>query len=143
MLCFYLNLLGPKYIGFIFVLKIIPRNVYKDDCRIWSSKRYIFKDVFICFNISLFTYFSVSSIFLGKREGEECDYWSFLLKMFLCNYFNNLRLAVLPNFPFTTSETMRDYYLWTWYTSCLTSCRTTQDSRNQELSGKFLNVIER
>ena len=22
----------------------------------------------------------------------------------------------LPNFPFTTSETMRDYYLWTWYT---------------------------
>ena len=22
---------------------------------------------------------------------------------------------VLPNFPFTTSETMRDYYLQTWY----------------------------
>ena len=34
------------------------------------------------------------------------------------NHFHNiLRLFdVLPNFPFTTSETMRDYYLYTWYT---------------------------
>ena len=38
------------------------------------------------------------------------------------NYYNYnhvrniLRLFdVLPNFPCTTSETMRDYYLWTWY----------------------------
>ena len=32
-------------------------------------------------------------------------------------YFHNvLRLFdVLPNFPFTTSETMGDYYLQTWY----------------------------
>ena len=29
---------------------------------------------------------------------------------------NILRLFdVLPNFPFGTSETMRDYYLQTWY----------------------------
>ena len=34
-----------------------------------------------------------------------------------CNHFHNsLRLFdVLPNFPFTTSETMDDYYLSTWY----------------------------
>ena len=33
------------------------------------------------------------------------------------NQFHNiLRLFnVLPNFPFTTSETMCDYYLQTWY----------------------------
>ena len=29
---------------------------------------------------------------------------------------NILRLFdVLPNFPFTTSESMDDYYLYTWY----------------------------
>ena len=39
------------------------------------------------------------------------------LKIVNCNPFNNiLRLFdVLPNFPFTTSETMGDYYLQTWY----------------------------
>ena len=32
------------------------------------------------------------------------------------NFHNILRLFdVLPNFPFTTSETMRDYCLETWY----------------------------
>ena len=32
------------------------------------------------------------------------------------NFHNILRLFdVLPNFPFTTSEAMRDYYLQTWY----------------------------
>ena len=33
------------------------------------------------------------------------------------NHFHNIfRLFdVLPNFPFTTSEAMRDYYLSTWY----------------------------
>ena len=33
------------------------------------------------------------------------------------NHFNNILrpFDVLPNFPFTTSETMRDYYLRTWY----------------------------
>ena len=33
------------------------------------------------------------------------------------NHFHNfLRLSdVLPNFPFTPSETMRDYYLQAWY----------------------------
>ena len=36
----------------------------------------------------------------------------------VCNHFHNiLRLFdVLPNFPFSTSETMHDYYLLTWYT---------------------------
>ena len=33
------------------------------------------------------------------------------------NHFqNSLKLFdVLTSFPFTTSETMRDYYLYTWY----------------------------
>ena len=33
------------------------------------------------------------------------------------NHFHNILslFDVLPNFPFTTSETMRDYYLETWY----------------------------
>ena len=32
------------------------------------------------------------------------------------DFHNILRLfGVLPNFPFTTSETMCDYYLQTWY----------------------------
>ena len=37
--------------------------------------------------------------------------------MFDHNRFHNiLRLFdILPNFLFTTSETMRDYYLSTWY----------------------------
>ena len=36
---------------------------------------------------------------------------------FSYNHFHNiLRLFdVLTSFPFTTSETMRDYYLYTWY----------------------------
>ena len=35
---------------------------------------------------------------------------------FIYNQFHILRLSdVLPNFPFTTSETMGDYYLQTWY----------------------------
>ena len=32
------------------------------------------------------------------------------------HFYNTLRLFdVLPNFPFTTSETMGDYYFQTWY----------------------------
>ena len=32
------------------------------------------------------------------------------------NRFHILRLFdVLPNFPFTTSEAIREYYLYTWY----------------------------
>ena len=32
------------------------------------------------------------------------------------HFYNILKLFdVLPNFPFTTSETMDDYYLETWY----------------------------
>ena len=35
---------------------------------------------------------------------------------FYNHFHNTLRLFdILPNFPFTTSETMRDYYLKTWY----------------------------
>ena len=41
----------------------------------------------------------------------------FELKFATYNQFHNiLRLFdVLPNFPLTTSETMGDYYLYTWY----------------------------
>ena len=33
------------------------------------------------------------------------------------NHFHNILRVfdILPNFPFTTSETMGDYYLSTWY----------------------------
>ena len=36
---------------------------------------------------------------------------------FLYNQFHNILrpFNVLPNFPFTTSEAMGDYYLHTWY----------------------------
>ena len=40
------------------------------------------------------------------------------IKLLVANYnhFHNIsRLFVLINFPFTTSETMRYYYLETWY----------------------------
>ena len=38
-------------------------------------------------------------------------------KRVIHNHFHNIlrRFDVLPNFPFTTSEMMRDYYLQTWY----------------------------
>ena len=41
----------------------------------------------------------------------------FLIRFDTYNNFHNiLRLFdVLPNFPFTTSETMGEYYLYTWY----------------------------
>ena len=33
------------------------------------------------------------------------------------NHFHNVlrHFDILPSFPFTTSETMRHYYLYTWY----------------------------
>ena len=35
----------------------------------------------------------------------------------MCNHFHNIfrPFDVLPNVLFTTKETMRDYYLETWY----------------------------
>ena len=54
--------------------------------------------------------------FLDKfgPTNENCQ---FKLKFGKYNHFHNiLRLFdVLPNFLFTTSETMRSYYLETWY----------------------------
>ena len=49
---------------------------------------------------------------------------------FADDHFDNiLRLFdVLPNFPFTTSQTMRELLLINMaYASCLTSCRTTEE----------------
>ena len=41
---------------------------------------------------------------------------SFSLKQTYNHFHNILRLFdVLPNFSFATSETMHDYYLYTWY----------------------------
>ena len=44
---------------------------------------------------------------------------TFTKKLYFWSYNqlrNTLRLFdILPSFPFTTSETMGDYYLWTWY----------------------------
>ena len=44
---------------------------------------------------------------LKQLYNRSCDY----------NHFQNIFRVfyVLPNFPFTTSGTMRDYYLPTWY----------------------------
>ena len=40
----------------------------------------------------------------------------YIFKLIYNHFHNNLRLFdVLPNFPITTSETMCDYYLETWY----------------------------
>ena len=41
-------------------------------------------------------------------------------RSFLFTFYNQLQnifrhFDFLPNFPFTTSETIRDYYLYTWY----------------------------
>ena len=59
-------------------------------------------------------------------EPSQTSQWSFFAKIlnsfkpltiFDCNHFHNiLRIFdILPNSPFTGSETMRDYYIWTWY----------------------------
>ena len=55
------------------------------------------------------------------------------------NYFHNiLRLFdVLTNFPFTTSETMRDYYLQTWYIRV--ASRVAEQLKTQDL-GKWGNI---
>ena len=47
----------------------------------------------------------------------RCEFSSKESKFQSYNHFHNiLRLfGVLPNFPFTISETMCDYYLQTWY----------------------------
>ena len=59
------------------------------------------------------------------------------------NHFqNNLRLSdVLPIFPFIKSETMRDYYLYTWYTEVVS--RVAEKILGAlETSGKYLHFIE-
>ena len=61
------------------------------------------------------------------------------------NHFHNiLRLFdVLPNFPFTASETMRDFYLWTWYIRFVSRvAERLKTLRNYEISGKCLNFME-
>ena len=44
------------------------------------------------------------------------DEQALLLEGFSNHFHNILRLFdVLPNFSFPTTETMSDYYLWTWH----------------------------
>ena len=65
----------------------------------------------IRFLVCLFNIFSTLykfQRFKSQKSGKKSEIY---------NHFHNiLRLFdVLTNFPFTTSETMRDYYLQTWY----------------------------
>ena len=88
-------------------------------CKDLKSDFYLQKIVFICFNDSPLKimknafYVIVKVLFVLKI-------FKFLSWLFghLDNHFHNiLRLFdVLPNFLFTTSETMRNYYLPTGYT---------------------------
>ena len=45
-----------------------------------------------------------------KRGNVACSFKSLIAATTILRLFN-----VLTSFPFTTSETMRDYYLYTWY----------------------------
>ena len=56
--------------------------------------------------------FSVLGKFGPKNKNRQ-----FNLKFGTYNHFYNILrlLDVLPNFHFTTSEMMGDYYLYTWY----------------------------
>ena len=58
------------------------------------------------------------------------------------NHFHNiLRLFDdLTNFPFTTSETMGDYHLYTWYIRV--ASRVAEHLKTTKISGKCLNFIE-
>ena len=51
------------------------------------------------------------------KVGQKLFQSGTIISMTTYNHFYNiLRLfGVLPNFPFTTSETMSDYYLQLWY----------------------------
>ena len=53
----------------------------------------------------------------SKTEKVNTITIEFCIFELVCNHFHNiLRLFhVLLNFPFTTSEAMRNYYLQTWY----------------------------
>ena len=63
------------------------------------------------------------------------------------NHFHNIfrLLDVLPNFLFTTSETMRDYYLWIWYLRVIERVaerlKTNEDLRNIKKISKLLKII--
>ena len=68
-------------------------------------------------------------------------------KKIINNHFHNiLRLFdVLPNFSFTTGETMRDYYLETQYIRVaprVVERLKTCFLGNKKISGKYLNLIE-
>ena len=83
---------------------------------------------FWCFLLFMFSIFprnlkkSEAAIHMISRQNwlwKFCNFQRSLLSLNLkiYNRFHNiLRLFdVLPSFPFTTSEMMDDYYLWTWY----------------------------
>ena len=57
--------------------------------------------------------------FIWKKYQVTYVVSTFTKKLYFLSYnqlHNTLRLFdILPNFPFTTSETMGDYYLQTWY----------------------------
>ena len=55
---------------------------------------------------------------LGLASTYKLQEWLIYKLAIICNHFHHIfRLFdVLLNFPFTTSETMRDYYLQIWYT---------------------------
>ena len=65
---------------------------------------------------------------------------------YVYNHFDNILrfFDVLPNFYFTTSETMCDYYLPIWYirVTSRVAKRLKRILGNDEISEKCLNLIE-
>ena len=72
--------------------------------------------VFLVLKIGMIHKFSYFMCFEKHFKQNSCSFCS-ICSLFIYNQFHNiLRLFdVLPNFSFTTSETMCGYYLRTWY----------------------------
>ena len=107
-------------------------------------KNYSYLHLNVFFN---FDYLDYILIFLLFWSENTC--WTPILIYYAatCNQFHNIvRLFdVLPNFPFSTSETMGDYYLQAWYiqvASRVSEQGKTLDLQNYGKSGKCLNFIE-
>ena len=67
--------------------------------------------------------------------------WNYQMKLFYNQFNDILRLFdVLPNFPFTTSETMYDYYLQTWHIRVASRVAERLKTYNLRKSGNIRTV---
>ena len=83
---------------------------------VWIRHCYNQVQVFLVLKIGMIHKFSYFMCFEEHFKQNSCSFSS-VCSLFIYNQFHNiLRIFdVLPNFSFTTSETMCDYYLQTWY----------------------------